>query len=38
MVNKPDNITYLIFINNGESIFMSGDDVVTVFTNIWKDR
>ena len=31
MVNKADNtnITNLIFINNGERIFMSGDDVVT---------
>lgn len=29
---------YLIFINNGECVFMPGDDVVTIFTNIWKDK
>lgn len=32
------NIPYLIFINNGESVFVPGDDMVTIFTNIWKDK
>lgn len=29
---------YLIFINNRESVFMAGNDMVTVFANIWNKK
>lgn len=29
---------YLIFINNRERVFMAGNDMVTVFANIWNKK
>lgn len=29
---------YLILINNREGVFMTGDNVVTGFANIWKKK
>ena len=33
-----ENISYLIFVHHGERVFMSGDNVLTVFANICKEK